>query len=269
MARSKRGGFDELVSLPWPAGLTAGLLGFLLVRYGIPAWMGSHGGTLAQGFTRAGGLFWLLSWVVLGICWLAALISFLDARRKRRLLETRTDLNSLASTGWRDFERLVGEAYRRQGYTVEESGLGGADGGVDLVLRRNDRCTLVQCKQWRRERVPVNVVREMYGLLAHYNADEVVIAAWGGFTPDAASFATGKPIKLIDGETLLAMIRSVQRSETSKSISATETGTKVVASEIQIPACPKCGSEMVRRSNRRDGNQFWGCSQFPSCRGTR
>ncbi|URQ71547.1 topoisomerase DNA-binding C4 zinc finger domain-containing protein [SAR86 cluster bacterium] len=25
---------------------------------------------------------------------------------------------------------------------------------------------------------------------------------------------------------------------------------------------------MVLRRNRRDGNKFWGCSNFPRCRGT-
>jgi len=36
--------------------------------------------------------------------------------------------------------------------------------------------------------------------------------------------------------------------------------------------CPQCGSSMVRRTARRGrgaGRQFWGCSRFPSCRGTR
>ena len=36
--------------------------------------------------------------------------------------------------------------------------------------------------------------------------------------------------------------------------------------------CPKCGSEMQLRTawrGRNAGNQFWGCSQFPRCRGTR
>jgi ssDNA-binding Zn-finger/Zn-ribbon topoisomerase 1 len=31
--------------------------------------------------------------------------------------------------------------------------------------------------------------------------------------------------------------------------------------------CPKCGAAM-REKNRR-GNFFWGCSEFPNCRGTR
>ena len=37
-------------------------------------------------------------------------------------------------------------------------------------------------------------------------------------------------------------------------------------------ACPKCGSSMVKRLARRGrnaGNYFWGCSRYPSCKGTR
>lgn len=36
--------------------------------------------------------------------------------------------------------------------------------------------------------------------------------------------------------------------------------------------CPNCGSRMVRRTAKRGynrGNMFWGCSRYPSCRGTR
>jgi restriction system protein len=268
--RSRRNGFIyDLAKEPWPAGLVLGLLLFLLIRYGVPAWIASHGGPLAQAFARGVGAFGMLAWLVLAACWFAALVSFLDARRKRRLLETRTDLDSLAATGWRDFERLVGEAFRRQGYAVEETGLGGADGGIDLILRRDGRRTLVQCKQWRRDRIPVNVVREMYGLLGHHKADKVIIAAWGGFTLDAASFASDKPIELIDGETLLGMIRAVQAKAVGSANMVPRNDPVSAAPTNELPACPKCGLAMIRRSNRRDGNQFWGCKQYPACRGTR
>ena len=39
-----------------------------------------------------------------------------------------------------------------------------------------------------------------------------------------------------------------------------------------MPTCPKCDSDMVLRTARKGpnaGSQFWGCSRFPSCRGTR
>lgn len=38
----------------------------------------------------------------------------------------------------------------------------------------------------------------------------------------------------------------------------------------QPPTCPKCGSPMVQRqvkSGDRSGQTFWGCSQYPKCRG--
>ncbi|MFM4745834.1 NERD domain-containing protein [Aeromonas dhakensis] len=39
----------------------------------------------------------------------------------------------------------------------------------------------------------------------------------------------------------------------------------------QNPMCPSCGNPMVLRTASRGdnkGNQFWGCSDFPKCRGT-
>lgn len=40
----------------------------------------------------------------------------------------------------------------------------------------------------------------------------------------------------------------------------------------ESPACPKCGSAMVRRtakSGSNAGNDFWGCAKYPTCRGIR
>jgi len=33
--------------------------------------------------------------------------------------------------------------------------------------------------------------------------------------------------------------------------------------------CPECGGEMVSRLNREKNQRFWGCKDFPKCRGTR
>lgn len=215
-----------------------GVLGFLAIRYGVPAWFSGQGGAFAQAFAQSNSLA-SLAWIFLAACTMASFFSFLGSRRKQRLLDTRTGLDSIAALGWRDFEQLVGEAFRRQGYAVEENGLGGADGGIDLILRRDGKRVLVQCKQWRRQKVPVNVAREMYGLLAHHGADEVCIATLGGFTPDAARFVVDKPIELIDGPTLLEMIRGVQQ--------ATEAGTSHPF--LQSP---------MRSRGMRDEGRGWG-----------
>lgn len=33
--------------------------------------------------------------------------------------------------------------------------------------------------------------------------------------------------------------------------------------------CPECGLEMISRKNSSTGQRFWGCRDYPACRGTR
>lgn len=263
---------DVLIGMPWPVCILAGIVVFSAFRYAIPWWFSRQHGALAEGlasgFSQA---LAPLSWVLLAMCWLAALLSYLGARRRRILLDTRTTLESLATLGWRQFEQLVGEAFRRQGYVVEEMGLGGPDGGIDLVLRNASQRVLVQCKQWRRRQVGVSVVREMAGLLAHHRADAVKIVCVGTFTRDAEAFARGKSIELIDGVRLLAMIQAAKEGQGSAQAPSSRVE-PVVPATLKVSesasACPRCGSALVKRTNRRTGENFLGCIQFPRCRGS-
>ena len=39
----------------------------------------------------------------------------------------------------------------------------------------------------------------------------------------------------------------------------------------EIPICPNCGREMVKRQAKHGqnaGQSFWGCPNYPDCRGT-
>lgn len=269
--RRKEGGPDVVASLPWPIGLALGLIAFAVIRYGFPAWLVHRPDPILRGIGRglAEGPFTALAWLVMLGCWSAAWVSYRRGEQRRRLLDTRTGLESLASLSWREFEMLVGEAYRRQGYQVEETGLmgGGADDGVDLILRRAGRLELVQCKQWRSRQVNAPRVREMWGLVDHFDADGVKIVCVGEFTRDARKFAEGKRIELVNGAELLELVRAVQASPGDgrpRVELATNTPSSVVA-----PACPRCGESMLRRQNRRTGEAFWGCLKYPACKGTR
>ena len=81
-----------------------------------------------------------------------------------------------------------------------------------MLLRKDGLKTLVQCKQWRSQRVGVQVVREMFGILVSEGAGAgaVKIVALGDYTPDARAFARGKPIELIDGQALLSTVMRAQ-----------------------------------------------------------
>lgn len=42
--------------------------------------------------------------------------------------------------------------------------------------------------------------------------------------------------------------------------------------DSEAPSCPQCDANMILRTARRGpnaGNQFWGCSDYPRCKGTR
>jgi restriction system protein len=271
--RRKESGLDVIASMPWPAGFILGLVAFWTIRYGLGLYFSSHGGPILNPFGQllSGGAYSLLAWIVLALCWIGAAASFFKSRHRKALLDTQTGLGSIAAMSWRQFELLVGEAFRRRGYQVEETGLGGADGGIDLILRKNGRTELVQCKQWRTRQVKVPTVREMWGLVAHHHADGVKIVCVGEFTRDATEFADGKNIELINGKRLLELVRDVQTSaadEPKTRASRVQPDLSAQVPNAQV-TCPNCDAGMVFRKNRQTGAGFWGCGNYPQCKGTR
>lgn len=264
MPRRNHSFFDVVVLAPWPVGVVAG---FVILGAGLlwlpVALVGSQNLYLASvGKQLMTGSLNPLVWVLAIACWAAAAVSAFRQSKRRNLLDTRSDLESLRTMNWRELEQLVSEAYRRLGFQVEGNGQRGADGGVDLLLRRNGQITLVQCKHWRTQRVGAPVVREQFGLLTHHQAAAVIIVTTGDFTSEARAFAQGKAIELIAGPELLSLVKGVQRE-----CEVVLTPPAPVAETT--PTCPKCASPMMRRTARQTGAAFLGCSRYPACRGTR
>jgi len=61
---------------------------------------------------------------------------------------------------------------------------------------------LVQCEQWRAFKVGVDVVRELYGVVAATGAIGGFVVTSGRFTSEASAFASGRNVTLIDGAAL-------------------------------------------------------------------
>lgn len=194
-----------------------------------------------------------------------------------RKLDTQTGAESLRELSWREFERLLAEAFRREGYAVEPGGGSAPDGGVDLRLFREGRLVLVQCKHWKVWKVGVKVVRELRGVVSSEGADGGIVVTSGKFSADAVDFARTSGIRLVDGEELLLLIRAVQRRPQAQATTATApvspvapVVTSAAAPDTLTPACPKCGCAMVIRTAHRGpnaGSRFWGCPSYPRCRG--
>lgn len=172
---------------------------------------------------------------------------------------------ALNEMSWKQFEALVGEAFRRKGYSVTETGGGGADGGIDLALKKDGEISLVQCKQWRALKVGVTTVRELYGVMAANGASGGFVVTSGAFTDEARAFAVGRNIELLDGKALHALIRGVKVPDKAAPASLLYVTTGV-------PFCPVCQNRMVKRTAARGANagkEFWGCSRYPDCTGKR
>jgi restriction system protein len=184
-------------------------------------------------------------------------------KAKRILAISRGDpAKAIAELHWRDFERLLGAAFRAQGFEVCELGGPGPDGGVDLVLSRNRKRYLVQCKHWKAWQVGVSVVRELNGVIAAQKADGGYVITSGHFSPDALDFVESCQIILIDGAKLQIMIGAVAKP-------APTNGNANSQKTVQAPECPNCGAPMMERvagQGQFKGQKFWGCSTYPKCR---
>jgi restriction system protein len=193
------------------------------------------------------------------------LVSVLRRRRARTIM-SRSRSNpktAIAAMTWRHFEQLVGESFRMQGFSVLEMGGPGPDGGVDLVLHKEGKRYLCQCKHWKTWSVGVSVVRELKGVIAAQEADGGYVITGGHFTREAEVFARQCGVDLIDGLTLERMILLVTATDGATEAEP-ENGVQ------RNPDCPKCGAAMqekVAQQGAFKGQPFWSCSTYPKCRG--
>jgi restriction system protein len=276
MARHRKTSIlEDLIAAPWWVSFTLGVgLGiYLLITPAVDA---------SAGITYVYRMF--SKWGI-GFLFICSFISFLLSFKRRAQFEAAKTLEDIRNMSWRDFETFVGEVFRRQGYSVEETGGGGADGGIDLIVRSGSEKMLVQCKQWRTYQVGVKIVREMYGLMMAEDADRVFIVSVGSYTKDAADFARGKPIELIDGDKLVKLrneqgagvseFENARMRECANAIEehvrwSKQSEVKPSAPSQKIPSCPRCNTQMVLRTAKKGANaggQFWGCPRYPECKG--
>lgn len=273
----------QLTDLPWWVSVVIAALVFAAIRWLGPSIAGTSPLLTPLAHALAANAHWFAAIFLLPIPF-----ALLKTARRRKLVDGQASIDRIRDLSWQDFERLVAEAYRRQGYRVTERGGSGADGGIDIELRAKDKTLVVQCKRWKTRTAGVELVRELYGAMVGEHAHAAIFVTSGRYTPDAIDFARDKPIKLVDGDELASMLKDVQAKRTPQT---TETNSQSTATSQptdsrlpELPAartsgrvvvsepCPKCGSPMVRRTSRKGpnaGGAFWGCSRYPACRGTR
>jgi restriction system protein len=120
---------------------------------------------------------------------------------------------NLASIPWEDFEHLVRQLFEwefgRDGVEVKVT-RASRDRGVDAIMFDPDPLRggkyVLQAKRYTRT-VDVAAVRDLYGTVVNEGANRGILVTTSGFGPDSYDFAKDKPLSLVDGPNLVAMLR--------------------------------------------------------------
>lgn len=273
MARSKQSPLEDIIDiaskLPWRINCILAVVSFIvlhLVSGIVPeklTGVGQMGAFAAKQIWITLAMFgqYVLPFAFL----LGGLVSFIKEKKRDRLYTTAANdsgADALFNMNWQEFEMLVEEHFRRKGYTAIRTGGQGADGGVDIILKKGSETYLVQCKQWKAFSLGVKPVRELYGVMASMYAVGGFVVCSGKFTREAREFAQNINVELIDGTGLHRMIREARQLASQAGLSQLPVET--------LPTCPMCGERMVKRTARKGintGKDFFGCSAYPRCKG--
>jgi restriction system protein len=256
MPRKHSNTFALLAAVPCWVSLCAAAMAYFLCRFVIPVLARANpADMLGNGIGDVGPY-------LAAMLALIAPLSLAGQRLRRGLRATHADLDSIRAMDGQNFELLVVEGFRRLGYSVEERAGPQPGGGIDIDLRKDGARTIVRYKHWRTQEIGVAKVRDLYNVMISERAAVALLVTSGDFTPEAQAFAKDKPMGLIDGPALLELVNTVQIAHSERLKPAIP----------PAPACPVCERPMIKRKAGRDstiGQVFWGCTQYPSCKGAR
>jgi|GEM_PF-446646 len=184
----------------------------------------------------------------------------LDETPNPDMTEPPSVVDKLRATDWYQFEKVVGLIYEAQGYRLYRRGGANPDGGIDLIIEKDGERAAVQCKRWKKWKVDVPKVRELFGAMTHEGLTRGVMVALNGFTIDAKQLAVEHNIDIVHDENLATMITGLSPADQLKVQAMLDDETK---------HCPKCEATMVWREPKPGKNwtPFWGCSRYPQCYG--
>ena len=115
------------------------------------------------------------------------------------------------------FEQYCKKILENAGFEVETTKVVG-DGGIDLIATKKELFTsgkyIIQCKRYAGS-VGEPILRDLYGVVTAEKANKGILMTTGYFTSSAISFASDKPLELIDGTTLAKLATSNTSAPTS------------------------------------------------------
>ncbi|WP_042470336.1 restriction endonuclease [Bacillus ndiopicus] len=125
--------------------------------------------------------------------------------KTRRIARLRkAGIKEVDSMTGEEFERFLGELFKRRGYKVSYTATSG-DYGADLILKDRKEIIAVQAKRYSGT-VGVKAVQEIIGAVKMYNATEAWVVTNSHFTKQAIKLANINDVYLVDREDLIDLI---------------------------------------------------------------
>jgi restriction system protein len=131
----------------------------------------------------------------------------------KEVLEGMAQGQNLATMDWQDFEHLIRELLAKEFGGKEGSEVritrASRDRGVDAVIFDPDPLhggkSVVQAKRYN-NLVDVSAVRDLWGTVLNEGAARGILVTTSKYGRDAYDFVSNKPLVLIDGQNLLALL---------------------------------------------------------------
>ncbi|OGY22284.1 MAG: hypothetical protein A2126_03625 [Candidatus Woykebacteria bacterium GWB1_45_5] len=131
--------------------------------------------------------------------------SYRDRSSRKTSIDAVKKIDELISLTPREFESWTKSLFEKKGWKVTETKATG-DGGVDLVLEKDNIKSIAQCKRFKGN-VGEPLLRDFYGTIMHEGVSEGYFVTTGYFTSDAIKWAEDKPIIRMDRGILISEIK--------------------------------------------------------------
>lgn len=188
---------------------------------------------------------------------LITLVTMLINNKKKSKLK-KSGIREIDKMDGFQFEEYLALLFRKHDYKAKVTKSRG-DYGADLILSKDGDKIVVQAKRYS-SKVGIKAIQEIVSSMSYYNANKSMVITNNYFTTPAITLAKTNNVELIDRDKLIKML-----------INMNPNGNQVDPVKVKQnhpPICPKCKTEMILRSSK-NGKEFFGCSNYPSCNQTK
>ena len=150
--------------------------------------------------------------------------------------------DALSQVSWQDFEVLVANYYRDQGFDVMHCGNGSmgvrGGGGVDLRMRKGERLVLVQCRHESIHPVDAAGIERLVAVRDEDGAAEAIVVSSEEFSAEARRAAAEGGATLVDGVELRELLGGdrLEKLPPPRMAHVPQRGSRIVVKDLTPPS---------------------------------